>query len=769
MLSQQGQSGPQRGESPADRVAKDFSLVIDGSEPALALPEIIPPVAQGGNQSWRLLLISLLSCGAASAAAFGAFFWLINLPPTANCDSAATVTTDRAQLFCAQTAAGSGELTDVLAALDLVGGWSAEHPLHYEVQPLVEQWSWVALKAAERELRSSGNMAEAQALVSHIPVDSPVFATAQETIQTWQAEWDRGETIMATAQTALQKQDWGTASQKVRALAELKNSHWRVDQVSALSRQIRQERRARALLAEAITTAVPGGSDRLGAALRTASQIDEDTYTRQQAQPYLDRWSDLLLQLGQDKWYASDLTAAIALGRSAALNPSRAKVAQELIWISQARQMAQRSLTTWRTAPDQLVTLYRAMLLANRLPADSPYYPQAQSSVATWRTHLSELTRLQVAQAAGQVRDIDAIKVAIDQAAKVPMGHPRRVQAQTLVAHWRQEVERLEDRPYLVKAHALARAQTFDGLQAAIQAASVITLPRALRSEAQGWIYIWTNDLQVMEDRPVLNRAQALAAQGNLSQAIAEASGIRPNRALYDEAKAAIAGWQREIAAAERARLRALQEAAARRAELAAPPEPTPAIDPASELSDEALPTDALESAVDNLPAAPAPMPTELSRPRPSLPSRIETVPGDSTPPDAASPVPPHLTSPGAPPPALVSPVPLPTNPPNPLPVAPIPPAPQPINLDPAPTTAPAPVKSQRTNPQPGDPQAVQPAAPMVSVQPQIEAPIAPPLRWANASHRRSIAPRPYRPAGPKPRSQQAASQSAEALLVSTL
>ncbi|MGB3312455.1 MAG: hypothetical protein WBG32_16190 [Nodosilinea sp.] len=736
MLSQKRQSGPQQGEPEADEVAKDFSLVIDGSESALALPEVIPPVARGSGQSWRLLLISLLSCGAASAAAFGAFLWLINLPPTANCENTATVTTDRAQLFCAQTAASSGELPDVLAALDLVGGWTAEHPLHYEVQPLVEQWSWVTLKAAERELRGNGSMAEAQSLVSHIPVGSPVFATAQETIQTWQSEWDQGESIMAVAQAALQQQDWATASQQALALAELKNSHWRVEQVAAISRQIRQERQARALLAEAVATAVPGGSDRLGAALRTASKIDEGTYTRQQAQPYLDRWSDLLLQLGQDKWYASELDAAIALGRSAALNPSRAKPAQELIWISQARQLAQQSLTTWRTAPDQLVTLYRAMLLANRLPADSPYYAQAQSSVDTWRTHLSELTRLQTAQAVGQVRDIDAIKIAIDQAAKVPMGHPRRVQAQTLVAHWRQEIERLEDRPYLVKAHALAKAKTFEGLQAAIQTASAIALPRALRSEAQSWVYIWTSEQQVIEDRPLLNRAQSLADDGNLSQAIAEASGIRPNRALYDEAKAAIAGWQREIAAAERARLRALQQAAARKAQLAAPAEPAPAVEPADEtLPTEALPSETLPPSTETLPVAPAPIPTEPRPPRPPLPSRIETIPGSTAPPETASPAMPRLESPGVPPPAPVAPAPL----TNPLPVAPATPVPQPINLAPAPITTPPPARPKLTEPQPLEPQAAQPAVPVVSVQPQIEAAIALPLWWSDVSRQRQF------------------------------
>ncbi|MBD1876839.1 hypothetical protein H6F75_25465 [Nodosilinea sp. FACHB-131] len=709
MLSQQQQSGPQRGEPLTEGVAKDFSLIIDEADSALGLSEVMVPVPQSRNQSWRLLLITLLSCFAASGAALGALFWLINLPPTANCDNPASVTTDRAQLFCAQVAAESGALPDVLTALDLAGSWTTGHPLYYEVQPLIEQWSWVVLKAAEQELRSNGSMEQAQSLVSHIPAESPVFATAQETMQTWQGEWEQGEAIMATAQTALKQKDWATASQQVLALAELNNSHWRVGQVQALSRQIRLERRAQELLAEAVATAVPGGSDRLEAALRTATQINESTYARQQVQPYLDRWSDLLLKLGQDKWYASELDAAIALGRSAALNPSRAKVAQELIWISQARQLAQKSLTTWRTSPDQLVTLYQAMLLANRLPAESPYYPQAQSSVMSWRNHMGELARLQTAQVIGQVRTKETLKSAIGQAAQVPVGHPRRVQAQTMVAHWRQEIERLEDRPLLVKAHELASAKTFDSLREAIQAASGIPLHRALRGEAQSWVYIWTSELQVMEDRPLLSRARSLAQRGQLSQAIVEASAVKPGRALYDEASAAIAGWQGEIAAAERARLRALERAAARRAEVIPEETAAPVETPAASL--ENATTAPLE---EGIPMAPAPVNSNLGWPPSPLPDRIDTVPGAAAPAEAEvaeprSPQPPSAPA-VEPTPVDLAPAPLPAAiPPQPL-MAPSVPAPQPLELVPNPAAAPA-----------GEPQAAQPVAPVISAQPQPE------------------------------------------------
>ncbi|NJL47766.1 MAG: hypothetical protein HC929_10140 [Leptolyngbyaceae cyanobacterium SM2_5_2] len=273
--------------------------------------------------------------------------------------------------------------------------------------------------------------------------------------------------------------------------------------------------------------ASPGGVDRLGEAIRTASQIDGSTFTHEAAQVYLDRWSDLLLQQGLDYWYASELAQAQAMGHYVALNPNRAKTAQELIWLSQARQMAQQSLGTWRTSPDQLVALYKAMLLANRIPADSVYSPQAKSSVATWRTHLEALGQLQTAQLAGRINHLDTLKLAIHQAETVPLGHPRRVQAQTMVAHWQLDVERLEDRPYLAKAHELASDQTLQGLQAAIQSARAIAVNRALRSEAQSWIYIWTNQIQTIEDQPILQAAATWPRGGNCSRPLLKPSRLR--------------------------------------------------------------------------------------------------------------------------------------------------------------------------------------------------------------------------------------------------
>jgi hypothetical protein len=637
MLNQHSPSMSQPSEAEGTGPVQELNLAIEGSSGTLSISEMpeIQEFAPKKSQSWGWLLISLMGCMAASGAAIGAFVWLINLPPTVDCKNPTSITSDRAQLYCAQVAAETGDLDAILASLKLVGSWDESHPLHYEVQPLVEQWSWVVLKEAQQKL-SDSDLEGAVALIDHIPGSSPVYETAQDSLKAWNNEWDQGDEIWQQAQTALANQDWGEASRQVLALSELDNRHWRVDQVQALSQQIRQERQARQRLARAVEIASGGGVPQLGAALRITSQINDSTYAYRDAQPYMDRWSDELLKLGLDKWYAAELDEAISLSRNAAVNPNRAKAAQELIWLSKSRQIARDSIGTWRTSPDQLVKLYRAMVVANQIPSDSPYYPQAQSSVDTWRIHLGDLSKLQMAQLPGRLQNLDALKLAIHQAAQVPIDHPRRQQAQTLIAHWRLEVERLEDRPYLARAHQLAKADTIEGLQQAIETASQIALNRALRNEAQSWIYVWENQIEVLQDRPTLTAARDLADAGNYSQAIAEASNIKTGRALFEEAQAAITGWRREIAAIEQARQRAQRRAAERRRQVDVdrpPLFPTPA-----PVGSESPSVPAVTSPPAARPTAPAPVrPAQV---RPPLPRQIETVPGDNAPARPISPEP---------------------------------------------------------------------------------------------------------------------------------
>lgn len=742
-------------EGPSEE-PEPFSLIPLEADAYLAIPEVIQHPLKPKRQTWRWLLVAILSCFATSAAAVGAFLWLVNLPPVADCDNTAAITTERAELYCAQVSAQSGDLDDVLASLDVVGGWGTDHFLYHEVQPLVNRWAEVVLQSANQALRD-GNLEEAQALMARIPTHSTVHEAGQASLSQWNEEWEAGAALMAKAEAALRQKDWGTASNQARALVELENPHWRVDQAQALSRRIRQEQQAQALLTDAVNRASLGGRDRLVSALRTVNQIDASTFAYETAQTYMDRWSDLLLDQGLADWYASDLDQAIALGQAVAINPRRNKEAQSLVWLSQSRKLARQSVGTWRTSPDQLITLYQAMLLANRVPTDSRFHPQAQSSVATWRTHLEGMGQLQMAQLAGRVNQREALKLAMAQAEKVPIGHPRRVQAQTLMAHWRQEIERIEDQPYLAKARELAQDSSLGGLRAAIAEANQIAMNRALRGEAQSWIYMWQSQVQTLEDQPILDRARDLARRGQLSQAIVEASGIQSRRALHGEAQAAIVSWRRQITAQEQARQRAAQRVMSQPQTANGS---TSAEDPTTLTPATATPASSATRpsalSAPTPPAAPAPVaaPRPSSRSTPRLPAQIETVAGDEPTPtapsevlrpaaprpitaeppaSAAPPAPPVPLAPAVPPAPPAPPAPVMTAPPPIVPAAPpvpaVPPAPPaPVTLPPASNSAPPPPESSPSDPG-ADLQSQRPAAvPVVSAHPLPELALRPHL-----------------------------------------
>uniref|UniRef100_UPI00187EAF09 hypothetical protein n=1 Tax=Oculatella sp. LEGE 06141 TaxID=1828648 RepID=UPI00187EAF09 len=527
--------------SPPLRLATEGG--VPSSQPVLPLPE---------PQSWRWLLLSLAVCGAASGMAVGAFLWLIALPPATECQKISTLSPDRDRLYCAQTAADSGELPAVLAGIDLVEQWTPEHALYPEAQQSLTQWSNTILNIAREQIHQN-DLESAIAIVEQIPPSSPAYEKAQATLADWKQVWQQGRAIDAKAQEALQRQDWEQASQQILALSKLDYNYWRSQQTAKLSQQIVAEQQAQTYLVQARSLANSGTPDQVATAIKTAAQINRDTYVWKTVQPELNQWSDRLLSLGVQQWKEKNFDRAIALGRQVSPNPALAKEAQNLIWLAESRQQAIASLSNWTTSADQVWHLVRATAIASQISPDSRFHPLATASMAHWQTQLQDLTQLHVAQLLAQFKQVDTLNLAIDQAQMVTAGRPRRVQAQTLVAYWSREIERLEDQPYLAHATQLAASGTVPALRQAIATAKHIAPGRVLRTDAQGLIATWQKQIERIQDQPYLDRAQRWAAQGELAAAIDEASAIQPGRALYRQAQGAIDSWRSEIRVIERA------------------------------------------------------------------------------------------------------------------------------------------------------------------------------------------------------------------------
>lgn len=489
------------------------------------------------------LIMSFLACCCLTSTAALSWLWLTSLPQETNCQKLTALSSDRELLSCAQAAAQSGQLADVTKSLNLVAQWTPDHPLYTEAQHWMAQWSDSLLIKA-KELIRHRDLQSSIALVNRIPKSSPAYEEAQATIATWQQQWQIGEQIKRKAQLAMQHQQWNRAAEQILRLREFDYDFWRIQQADRLTQQIVWEKQARQWLSQAEQQARSGQLQDLARAIRTTDQISRQTYTWKVAQTYTQRWGDTLLKAGFQAWRRGNLQQAIDLAEQTALIPAWKREAQNLIYLSRAHQVARVSSVQWQVTPKHLGSLITAIALAQQISPDSRFRVQARGSFTAWQTQLADLAQLQAAQMLADLRQPASLKLAIAQAQQIAPDRPRRRQAQTLVAHWYQEIQRIEDAPYLAQARELADPDSIPALKAAIREANMIAKGRALWGEAQGLISQWQRQIQVLEDEPFLNLARLQARQGELSLAIDTASVIRPGRALYAEAQAAIQAWQ---------------------------------------------------------------------------------------------------------------------------------------------------------------------------------------------------------------------------------
>jgi hypothetical protein len=497
--------------------------------------------------SWSLLgLGAILLCGGLGA---GALRLLTTLPPLPDCGKMSPIAADSERLYCAQEGVRSGELPQLVAGLQLVEQWSPEHPLYRDAQKLMADWSEAILAIATDKINHN-DLPGAVETASHIPPISPIYAEAQAAIDHWQEQWKQGEALYKTAQEALQNQYWDKAAEQVPALAQLENPYWR-QRADQLTSQILIEKQARAQLVEARNLAKRQNSKDLGEAIALAQQIVPSSHAWTEAKTELTQWSQELLKAGMQQWQQGNLEAAIALVQQVPPDPTLAPDAPELVQYSHAQRMASWSAVQWQPSFKQIWGLMQALSTVSQIEPDSQLYRQAQAERETWQSQLDDLIQLQFANLSASLGQRFALEAAIQQAELVGSDRPRRVQAQTLVAHWRQEIERVEDRPYLLRARELAEPGTIPALRVAIAQASVIPLNRALRGEAQAAIASWNRRIETIEDQPFLDEAKTLASQGKRQEAIVAAEKIRSGRALYAEAQTAIRNWRTEIQIAE--------------------------------------------------------------------------------------------------------------------------------------------------------------------------------------------------------------------------
>lgn len=529
---------PDGGSPFLDSEHQNAQLNIDAGLAGVTVPAEASTPDQQQSQEWQLhkgwpWLIAFFVSSLTGALAV---LWLSRNPALPNCQSGALIQASAAELYCLEQEVRQGNLGALVSALEEVSQWPPADPLAAQADNLANEWSGTVLMIARQKMEA-GNLERAVTLAGKIPETSSVHPEAQAAVQSWQKDWQRGKQGFETAQDALKEQNWDKASAQLKLLAQIDSTYWR-DQVERLIVQISAEKQSWQKLQQAKDLAASKYPEDLAAAINKANQVDSSSYVKPKAEASIKQWSQTLLEIAQANLQDHNWQAAIAAAEKIPSDSAAYGKAKDLLQLGEAETLAQKN---------QWGAYIHAWALAEQIQPEKPLHGQARQEMAQWETQIQNISQLKLARAIASLDQTFAYQLAIDQAQMVQLDQPRRIEAQTLIADWQNQIEQFEDRHFLARARQLATEGSLEQLKAAIAQASKIALGRALRLDAQTLIAQWQNQIQTIQDQPILNRALQLADQGQLEAAIQTADQISPGRSLYSEAQTAVSRWVAQI------------------------------------------------------------------------------------------------------------------------------------------------------------------------------------------------------------------------------
>ena len=496
---------------------------------------------------WMVLLAgSGLFCG-------WALLWLTRIPPLPDCDNITPFHSSSDMLYCAKAQARTGEPNNLTQAVLLTVNWPTADANYEDAQSILKDASEQILVLSNRWAQA-GRLEDAVKLAGTIPLNTPLRSSAQAVIFEWRQAWEQGQALEAKLEAALAAQDWEQAKGHLNAFKNLQGSYWNTTRHNHWHHQTQIEQQAWDQLLQARAKAASGTPADLQAAIALARKINLSSQVWVKAETDVDQWGQQLLAAGLKEWNNGNQDAALALASQVPPSPDLDPAAADLLRLAQAQRLVAHSGANAPGAEPHyghLLNLMEAIAAVQQIPADSAFAANRQPNLDTWQAQLEDLQRLKFSTMVAKLGRKVTYQWAEAQALQVEVDRPRRIQGQTLISNWRANIQRIEDRPTLIQARALAQPGTIPALRLAMDQASQVELGRALRGEAQTLIAAWQGEIQVIEDRPMLDAAVALANQGKLKEAIQEARKIQTNRALHDRAQALIQDWTTEMQVAE--------------------------------------------------------------------------------------------------------------------------------------------------------------------------------------------------------------------------
>ncbi|MCX5982121.1 chromosome segregation ATPase [Anabaena sp. AL93] len=389
----------------------------------------------------------------------------------------------------------------------------------------------------------AGNLEEAIATARKIPTDVKVSELVEEQIQKWQTIWSKAEGIYQEAEKELRQRHWQSAFMLTARLLRVNNKYWASTKYDQLNNIIVTAREDGDKLYKAENLANNRNLDSLLKAIKLAETIKPDSYLYQKAQELISGFARKMLKLAQAKMKERNADQALEIARQIPPIPELQAEVDDFMVLGEA----QRSAFIGTTAG-----LETAISQAQQIDASRDIYNEAQQLIARWQLEIQDVSRLEKARNLASQGTVNDLTAAISEVQLIPGNNPRATEARQEIGRWRGQVEFIEDRPYLDRAEQIAINEDVISLQTAIAELNQIRSGRALYPEAKKKIRLWTAKIERIQDQPYLDQARALADSGNLTTAISEAQKIASSgRALSSEAQSSIDTWQDQIRAKE--------------------------------------------------------------------------------------------------------------------------------------------------------------------------------------------------------------------------
>jgi hypothetical protein len=490
-------------------------------------------------RSW--VFWAIITLGISGGLVYLALGLLLNPKAVPNCPEIfVPMSSASLRVYCGQLAASKQTLPDLVAALKLVKDVAPNDPTRSYVDSNVQRWSLSILRLAEVTYQA-GNYDEAVNAAKQVPQNIPAYKIVAKRLGQWQETWTKGVALDRETRALLNSSKWVNAYSVAVKLTRLNNRYWATTKYQELADLVQIAKADSAKLDEARQLVKSNSVKTLLQAVEMANKIDPKSFAHTEAQTIIGKVATQMLKLARAKFDKNDWKGALEIANQTPESPATKAELQDLISLSEAQSHAVNA---------SISELETAISLVQSIKADSPLYQKSQQSLSNWQLEIQDLAVLQHARSLANTGAIKDIQAAISEVQRIPTSNPRGKEAVQVATGWRNQIETVQDTPYLSAAEASAASGTVQGVQKAVIQLNQIRPGRALYPQAQQKIQQWTAELQRAEDGPILAQAESLASSGDLIAAVNMAQKIGAGRAMSAQSQERVRDWQAQLQAA---------------------------------------------------------------------------------------------------------------------------------------------------------------------------------------------------------------------------